>query len=59
MNAIRLIGTDDTPGVVLDKEAGKFELSGRSMPEDVVAFFQIGLKIIKILQIQKPFSILN
>jgi len=40
MNAIRLIGTDDTPGVVLDKEAGKFELSGRSMPEDVVAFFQ-------------------
>lgn len=40
MDAIRLTGTDDTPGVILDKDAGKFELSGRSMPEDVVAFFQ-------------------
>lgn len=40
MDIIKLVGTDDTPGVILDKENNKFEFSGRSMPEDVVAFFQ-------------------
>lgn len=40
MDIINLIGTDDTPGIVLDKEGNRFEFTGRAMPEDVVAFFQ-------------------
>ncbi len=32
-------GTDATPLVNLDKESGTFEISGRSLPEDVVAFY--------------------
>jgi len=40
MDIIKLVGTDDTPSVILDKENNKFEFAGRSMPEDVVAFFQ-------------------
>ncbi len=39
MDPIRIKGTDDTPTVILDKENGIFEISGRSLPEDVAAFF--------------------
>jgi len=39
MKKIQLVGTDDTPGVILDVKNGIFEISGRSMPEDVEAFF--------------------
>lgn len=40
MDAIRITGTDDTPGVILDKGSGEFLISGRSLPEDVAAFFE-------------------
>lgn len=39
MNPIKIKGTDDTPNVILDPENGIFEFSGRSMPEDVAAFY--------------------
>jgi hypothetical protein len=40
METIKLQGTDDTPSVILDKENGVFEFSGRSLPEDVNAFYE-------------------
>ena len=32
--------TDDSPRVVLDHENNQFEISGKSLPEDVADFFQ-------------------
>ena len=32
--------TDSTPAVYLDKSTGKFEISGRSLPEEALAFYQ-------------------
>jgi len=40
MEAINIQGTDDTPNVILDKASGKFEISGRSLPEDVNMFYE-------------------
>jgi len=40
MEIIKITGTDDTPSVHLEKDKGIFELSGRSLPEDVTAFYQ-------------------
>jgi len=40
MEVINITGTDDTPNVILDKENGKFEISGRSLPEDVNMFYE-------------------
>jgi len=40
MESIKLRGTDDTPTVTLDKESRLFLISGRSLPEDVTAFYQ-------------------
>ena len=31
--------TDDTPGVVLDKDKNEFRFNGKSLPEDVNAFY--------------------
>lgn len=39
MKAIKIKGTDDTPTVILDKENEILEISGRSLPEDVAAFY--------------------
>ena len=39
METIKIQGTDDIPSVVLDSENGIFQISGRSMPEDVTAFY--------------------
>ncbi len=39
MEAIILIGTDDTPGITLDANNQIFEISGRSIPEDPNKFF--------------------
>ncbi len=39
MQAINKKGTYSTPAVILDAEKGVFEISGRSLPEDVVAFY--------------------
>ena len=40
MEVIKIKGTDDTPNVILDSENGIFEISGRSLPEDVAAFYE-------------------
>src|ERR1035437_1298597 len=39
MDALKLKGTEDTPTVNLDAAANIFELSGKSMPENVAAFY--------------------
>lgn len=39
MQRIDLRGTEDTPAIVLDKEAGIFQMGGRSLPEDVNKFY--------------------
>jgi hypothetical protein len=40
METLRLDPTDDSPQVILDKENNQFEISGKSLPEDVVDFYQ-------------------
>ncbi|MCW3806426.1 DUF1987 domain-containing protein [Plebeiibacterium marinum] len=40
MEVINIQGTDDTPNVILDKNNNKFEISGRSLPEDVNMFYE-------------------
>lgn len=39
METIKIMGTDDTPTVILDAENEIYEISGRSLPEDVTAFY--------------------
>lgn len=40
MEVIKIKGTDDTPTIILDKDNGVFEISGRSLPEDVTTFYE-------------------
>ena len=40
MKPIHIEGTDETPGIILDRNAGKFEVYGRSLPEDSAEFFE-------------------
>ncbi len=42
LQPIKIQGTDDTPKVILDPTPDNpvFEISGRSLPEDVVAFYE-------------------
>ena len=40
MNPIIISATDDTPGVRLDAASDIFEISGRSLPEDVTKFYK-------------------
>ncbi len=40
MEIINLEGTEDTPKIILDKNNGIFEISGRSLPEDSAEFYQ-------------------
>ena len=40
MNPIVISATEDTPGVRLDAAGDIFEISGRSLPEDVVKFYK-------------------
>jgi hypothetical protein len=39
MQALKILETDDSPRIVLDKENGFFEISGRSLPEDSAEFY--------------------
>ncbi|MCQ2975249.1 MAG: DUF1987 domain-containing protein [Bacteroidales bacterium] len=39
MRVLKIQGSDDTPKVILDADSNTFEISGRSLPEDVVAFY--------------------
>ncbi|NOQ24725.1 MAG: DUF1987 domain-containing protein [Bacteroidales bacterium] len=40
MEVIKIKGTDDTPTIILDKDGEIFEISGRSLPEDVTTFYE-------------------
>jgi hypothetical protein len=40
MEPLDIKATNDTPRVLLDPENNLFEISGRSLPEDVVSFYQ-------------------
>jgi hypothetical protein len=40
MEALDIRATNDTPKVLLDSENQIFEISGRSLPEDVVSFYR-------------------
>ena len=40
MDTLLIEGTEDTPKVILDKSAGEFEISGRSLPEDCTEFYR-------------------
>jgi len=40
MEALRIQQTDDSPEVILDQEGNCFEISGKSLPEDVFLFYQ-------------------
>ena len=42
LQPIKIQGTDDTPKVILEPNEDNpiFEISGRSLPEDVVAFYE-------------------
>ena len=39
MKKLILEKTKNTPRIILDKKAGNFEISGRSLPEEVTSFF--------------------
>jgi hypothetical protein len=40
MDILKIEGTEDCPQIVLDKESGVLEISGRSLPEDVNTFYE-------------------
>ena len=40
MQALKLAGTEQTPQVLLDKETGKFEFSGRSLTDSATEFYR-------------------
>jgi hypothetical protein len=40
METIKIQGTEDTPKIMLDAENEIFEISGRSLPEDVSSFYE-------------------
>jgi hypothetical protein len=40
METIKIQGTEDTPKIMLDAENDIFEISGRSLPEDVSSFYE-------------------
>ena len=39
MQALKIKGSGYVPTVILDKENNQFEISGRSLPEDVASFY--------------------
>lgn len=54
------MGTDDTPTVILDAANNNFEISGRSLPEDVAAFYNPILEWIdKYAQNPNPKTVFN
>jgi hypothetical protein len=47
MDKIHIEATDETAQIILDKENGVFEFTGRSLPEDSAEFFEPILKWVK------------
>jgi hypothetical protein len=40
MEALKIVGTEDSPDIYLDLDANIMEVSGRSLPEDVNTFYE-------------------
>jgi len=40
MDALQIEQTDDSPEVILDQENNRFKIAGKSLPEDVIDFYQ-------------------
>ena len=40
MKSLRIEGTQDTPQIILDLDSDILEISGRSLPEDVITFYE-------------------
>lgn len=40
MEALRIEATNDSPGIILDREGNFFEISGKSLPKDVHQFYK-------------------
>ena len=40
MEALRIIETNNSPKVILDQQGNHFEISGKSLPKDVLKFYQ-------------------
>jgi hypothetical protein len=40
MEILHIVATEDIPEIILDKEKEVFEISGRSLPEDINSFYQ-------------------
>lgn len=40
MDALYIEPSNDTPTIILDKEKNHFEISGKSLPEDVNSFYE-------------------
>jgi hypothetical protein len=55
METIKIAPTEDTPGVILDPASNQFEISGRSLPEDVVVFYQPVIQWLEELE-KSPIS---
>jgi hypothetical protein len=47
MQILNIQETDDSPKIVLDKQNGIFEISGRSLPEDSAEFYAPVLKWVR------------
>lgn len=47
METIKIQGTEDTPRIILDADNDMMEISGRSLPEDVTAFYEPVLSWLK------------
>lgn len=43
MEVIKILGTEDTPAIMLDSNNELFEIAGRSLPEDVASFYEPAL----------------
>jgi hypothetical protein len=48
MKPLILVGTDDTPKIHFDNKTGTFEISGRSLPEEVYLFYAPVIEWIKV-----------
>lgn len=54
MEIVNITATEDTPKVILDHTNKVFEISGRSLPEDVVVFYQPVMKWLEDFE-KSPF----
>ena len=57
MEPFKLDATDETPTVVLDKNNNIFELSGKSLPEDVTTFYDPILEWLEYAKIPNELTV--